>query len=93
MDLVLHKKLLALQAENAMLREEIQKLQEAKFPSTGGVTRADMEAAAKATAKRQEQEGTTPPATETKKPGVAPELAILGKKGIDRLKKKIAKSK
>ena len=29
MDLVLHKKLLALQAENAMLKEEIQKLQEA----------------------------------------------------------------
>lgn len=28
MDLILHKKLLALQAENAMLKEEIQKLQE-----------------------------------------------------------------
>lgn len=34
MDLILHKKLLTLQAENAMLREEIQKLQELMRPET-----------------------------------------------------------
>ena len=34
MDLVLHKKLLALQAENSMLKEELQKLQELTRPET-----------------------------------------------------------